>query len=372
MRRMLVARVFADTALLAAIFVGVVRLGYRLELLIPSYLLLSGFIIGVYLLIHKGKVKRPGYESQVLRFKVEFGILALSFILAFTMGRVSVLENFATPFVLIFLFLSIFLLRTYRHLDYHRSNVELGKLNLKYAAVAVMFLVVLSIGPVRTVVVNVAVNLITLIFYEIVMALAHGLVALVNLFSFTGHLTTPAGMTQRVGVRTLEKLPSSNFLLDFHIPPALTLALKIAAAAAALAILVLLIVKLFKNLYPGINRHPFVESREFITPAKTVESVSAGHRQRLKGYEGVIRDCYLKFLKLCRAAGIELKDSDTTLEINRKYAKEFDSQSVEKLRTIYIKTRYHDRQADKSAADESVNLIKKIKNESKKSFKAGG
>lgn len=84
--------------------------------------------------------------------------------------------------------------------------------------------------------------------------------------------------------------------------------------------------------------------------------------QAHRGDDLWIRRCYKKFMQLCIQNGIKIQKSDTTLQIQNKYAKKYDPRPAINLRKIYLLVRYHDEKPDLEKIKtfrESYNYIRK-------------
>lgn len=63
---------------------------------------------------------------------------------------------------------------------------------------------------------------------------------------------------------------------------------------------------------------------------------------------------------MCQAKKIDIKNSDTTLQINDKAKEYFDSNIIENIREIYIKVRYGGWSPDNTVKKEFYQLFKSL------------
>ena len=102
----------------------------------------------------------------------------------------------------------------------------------------------------------------------------------------------------------------------------------------------------------------YVEEREYIKDKKNKKSIFKRDpypKDRL----GQIRYYYRKFLSKMDKSGIEILETDTSLQINKK-ANEVYPEDISRIREIYINSRYSNSQVEEKDVKEMEELYKKL------------
>ena len=116
-----------------------------------------------------------------------------------------------------------------------------------------------------------------------------------------------------------------------------------------------LIIKVGNKSYKGLE---YTEEREYIREEK-------GKKKRFnrdkypKELKEQIRYYYRRYLNKLHKQNIEIKRSNTSQEINSKAEMIYDKE-IEKIRSIYIDSRYSENKTDKSMVEEMERLYKSL------------
>ena len=352
MRKLLFIRFYCDLALVVAVGLVFYPLDYLYSYTLDpvfyievgaavtgGYLLLGGLMAFTCLLIQKGQVKLPSYRAQVVLFIVESCLLAGVLIASITLDNEPLIENVALPFMIVFVVLSVFLLRTVRDL----GNIAAEKRNMRIAAVVLVLLVLLN-NATRQVIARLAVHIPQDINYVVT-----------KIVSIPGSDAPPK-----------EHHEKEKPILVIKKPDILKIILITLAVILVLLLLILFIRLVVKNYRNLKKREPYAkdlsfydEKREFI---KATDSYDAKREKpQSHDYRTTVRACYAKFMRFCKEKSVEVKASDTTGQINEKYGAKYPAEAADALRSIYVRVRYSNETASKELAEQSMAEYRQIR-----------
>ena len=137
-------------------------------------------------------------------------------------------------------------------------------------------------------------------------------------------------------------------------------------------ILTIIITTLVYKMLKGIFRRKQVKVKEGIIeerrnlslPQKSKQSEK--HRGNKHGFFAprepglAVRYYYRQFLQLCIAKGFSFKKGNTSREIFQMNKEKFSKESMVKLRELYIKARYSEKEIEKSEAERARELLKRL------------
>ncbi|MGC9064310.1 MAG: hypothetical protein ACP5JL_06510 [bacterium] len=316
-----------------------------------------------------------GFKSAL---RIMVIIISISILLSIISPFKLILFNrLVFPYFMVYLVTSIILLRTLRYLEYNPANREMDRINLRYSAAIISISFLLSLEPVRGVlfkgisyVFRLSVEIISIVFTGIlwvfgyIFELLFGIIGRKNTFKLKIYglenkelLSGNLKIGSRMGLmKQVEKNTSSSGVID-----RVLLAM---AGTIILAIVLYIIVRLFQKYTYNRKekKEDYVEVKEFIL--REAKGTNLLERflsvVRPKNSLEKIRLYYRRYLQACKGKGIELRDSDTTLEIYKKSEGFFNKNIIKEMRDIYIGIRYSDIKPDSTLVREFIKLYKKM------------
>ena len=360
-------RILNGFALLFAVFHGIALL-FGFPFLNGWFYLL--FVSLGYLISRL--LKKPfwiaDYGSFKERFQWGIGLLVGECVVGAYQGRADAVEQEVLGYLLLYLITSVILLRSLRHMEYYEDHQTISRINLGYLVILLGFSAILSTKVIRSAVFH-GIRMI----YEIIMDaisyvlswIIYGISLILGAFFgwleqfFQGiglrHVLMPEMKGSVLGQAELsrEELTSSLLASPFFI--------WLGRGVVTLVLLYLIYRILRRGSIPSPQEQGYTESREYIpkTDKERLRNPSSRYGKDSPAYE--IRHYYRKFLKLCVSRKLELKDSDTTLQIQTAAETEFDNKNLYNMREIYLEVRYGEKSTDEDTADRFRNFYHKLK-----------
>lgn len=365
MKRLYLLRIFSVLSLLFGTLLGVFPLACNILYSLAAFVLLSLMAFAFYPLLKK-RLERMDYFLQKRRFKWGTVILAAAFVISLCIHGLVKTENSVIPYVLLYLVTSIVLLRTFRYVEYGGSAAEIGRVNLRDAFVLIGAAFLLSIRFVRQGLfwlLSHAYNLLVDVLYFVLYWLFNGFGYVIHLTGFALHPKAAAPTGNGAGkppvIPHSQGAAGPSLLLKILESQAFSIALHV----LVLLLLVFLIYRIYRSHAQKARgiKIDYSEQKEFLTAGR-----QGGSRQQVSGravfrQADTIRRIYRKFLRLCGGAGILLKATDTTLEINEKFLDKFDIRAALKLRALYVAARYGTEKADAEDTAEMGRQYREIR-----------
>ncbi len=296
------------------------------------------------------------------------GVVVIIMLLMLIQGNTNLIGVNYTFYILIFLFSSIYLLRTLRHLQYNNDERELRKFNLSYALFILIGAFILGSAVVRGFLGHLLwriYDVLVWIFVYLLSWLALPIGYLIKLLADGLHVFGLKGLQTSIEISgtPLENLTQNAAGVA---PDFLEKLRGILRVPVKILIVVLLLFSLFKLLRRlndwGRETEEYSESRESI--------LSLGERtSRFPKISGLfvprnggeaIRHYYKQFLHFSLKKEINIEQSDTTLEINKKGERHFDKDVLETMRTIYIQVRYGGETCGEETVRNFRSLLKRL------------
>lgn len=290
--------------------------------------------------------------SQEIKYKIIFNIYIKASIILFLIllvFRPPLFYIFAT-FVSLFLIFSIMLLRMLRHDLEVTKNYKLRLFNIISIGSIFLFSAMLT----SNFSVNIMANIISFAYFNI---FVRTIMFLINIPLF---LMSFINTNIEIEYGQEQEIPDMGYTTGDYfreIPPntwADTLGIFIIIIIAC--VLIYALIKLFKFLTQKM--------KEPKLKAKEGERYFLNKEDKPKNlfYKNKIRKTYRKFLKLCIANGIEIKESMTTKETEVKWSNKMGgTEQAQKFRMFYIKNRYGEKELDKVEIKEYNDIYKSLK-----------
>lgn len=309
--------------------------------------------IFTYIYVIKSLMK-GNYRHYVYKLKLSYLIyIPLLFISMWLGEDLEGSINYALPFIVIYLVSSVMLTRLIRHLD---ANMDIGKIrrtNIKYLLTIFAGFSIIVFNELRESIIDILDRLLTAIYYPLYKLLENFKfpdkmkVTVENFFNHNKNRTVPQDSDIENVEIIIDEVAQTNPEIGRRI-------IIFILFVAILYILYRLFIKAGGKAYKGVE---YIEEREFIKDRKKRKLFN---RERYpKEPKEQIRYYYRRFLEKVKRNDIEIEKADTSFDVNKKANNIFEK-GIEKIREIYIESRYGDKEIDKNRVEEIENLYKNL------------
>lgn len=311
-------------------------------------------IIFIYIYTKKSLAKVNYYEYT---YKLKFTI----FLLIVLIGIRSILDElsgsigYALSFIVIYLISSVILTRLMRHIDSNLEIKKIRKTNIRYLIFMTIGFSIAVFDNLRENIINILDKLLTALYYPIYL--------LFGKIRFDSKLdeikVEDMNFSEPEGV-LIGELPA-EMLADDQIGNKLYKYFEI-FTKALIFILILILVYFIYILFirsgdKSYGNSDYTEEREYIKDKKKKKRL---FRERFPSdLKEQIRYYYRRYLEKLKKNKIEVLKTDTSLEVNER-AEEIFEDGLERIREIYIETRYGDKDIYHDTVKEMEGLYKKL------------
>lgn len=313
---------------------------------------------------------------------MNFGFIKEDFIKKLAFYTIIILINFIYKFydkmqtnhvlfMILYFISTIIFLRSLRHLEYDSNIKRISKTNSIYAIIMSVASLVFSIDKLKNgfvVGMKTAYSFITNLAFKI---LYWPLVFFGGFWEYLVKIIWQGGEVN-MDLDLEPKSPQTDEEIadifkrmlenDSGLPIWLTKLLSIVSKLLIIILIIYLIKRVLKKyvLYNKKEEKAYIEEREYID----IKDEKA-KKERISIFEPrdigeKIRYYYKKYLIKIQKKGINIENSDTSLDINMKAEGDFDKKGIKELRDIYIETRYGEKEANETMAEDVKRLYKKI------------
>jgi len=314
---------------------------------------------------------RIDYRYSTVTEEFRKNVLVLAVIYGFSMlvGAMSLFGKYVAPYIFIYLITSIVLLRTLRYMENMGNAEKINKINLR----ATLGIIILSMGTsnewvlkiLKSILVTIKAGydrVINFIFAWLVVPLAY---LMDRYFRFDLRvLREGKDDPEQIGLSGILELRQVSISVGSEAAELINqLILNMILAILIIGVIYIIYRIYAKQAQKEIIAGEYVESKEFIFKERKKEE---GFFRRLtnfikpKSNEEKIRLYYKKFLENCQEYQIEIRGSDTSLDVSKKAQYIFDPIIMEKMRKIYIRVRYGQQKVNTSTYEEFKGYYKEL------------
>jgi Na+-transporting methylmalonyl-CoA/oxaloacetate decarboxylase gamma subunit len=323
------------------------------------------------------------YGGSIEGFKSAVRIMILVVLISIFLSLVSplklaVFNRLVFPYFMVYLVASVILLRTLRHLEYNPASKEIDKINLRYSVGIISASFMLSLEVVRTLlfksiyyIFRLLVDAISILFagilwifgyiFEFLFSFLKGINMFKPKMSGLEKKELPPenlGIDNKLGLmKQLEKKSNFSSLLQNKI-------LVIVLGITILVIVLYIIIKVLQrySFSRKEKKEDYTEVKEFIPRERNSINLLEKLFSLVRPKSSVekIRLYYRKYLHACIERGLEIRHSDTTLDIYKKSENFFNKDIIKRMRDIYIGVRYSDLISNSAIVSEFVGLYRKM------------
>lgn len=332
--------------------------------IIEVFILISAIAYSIYYIVKESSELRYGeYFDEFKKL-----VVAALAIIVIGLADSKTFMNSCLIYLFIFFITSILLLRVLRNMEFSKDNEQIHKLNILYGISVFVITFILRIDIVRNGILK-AFEAVYFVIAEAISALAFVLGAIfitIGKFIFFAIIKILGLHIKSYKQQSQGSDPTAQFVVfpnkktifqGLLENPVISIIVKVLLIVA----LVYIFIRLFKARKSNINEtEDYIEEKEYIKDADKPKR-SIWSRFKPKSYSEQIRYMYYKLMKLSIKKSVDIKNSDTTLDINKKSQSVFEKSVLDQIREIYIKIRYSDISADKEAVSKMSDSFNKIK-----------
>lgn len=320
------------------------------------FILITTILIVFYV---KKYLNIGAHYLYVNRIKTSYLIYIPLIYIRSVIGNFNLYMAYSVPFIILYILSSIILSRTIRHLDSNMDMRNIRKNNIRNILIISVVFALVTFERLRGSLFEIGNKILTLIYYPLYL-FGKIIGKVFDKIEIEGGIVENAEEileqmeAEQFEIEQLEALEgvAKKQALDLVI---LKNILGIILIIVAIYIIYRLIKKRGNRNYESLE---YVEEREYIKESKDKEKKFKRDRYP-KELSEQIRYYYRKFLDKLEKKDIEILKTDSSLEINDK-AEEVYGEEIDRIREIYINSRYSDRNVDKNLVQEMKDLYKKL------------
>ena len=313
-------------------------------------------IIFIYIYTKKSLAKVNYYEYT---YKLKFTILLLIVLI----GVRSILDElsgsigYALSFIVIYLLSSVILTRLMRHIDSNLEIKKIRKTNIRYLIFMTIGFSIAVFDNFRENIINILDKLLTALYYPIYLLFGR-----IRFDSKLDEIKVEDINIVEPEEVFIGELPD-QMLADDQIGNKLYKYFEI-FTKALIFILILILVYFIYILFirsgdKSYGNSDYTEEREYIKDKKKKRKKRLLRERFPSDLKEQIRYYYRRYLEKLKKNKIEILKTDTSLEVNER-AEEIFEDDLERIREIYIETRYGDKDIDHDTVKEMEGLYKKL------------
>lgn len=306
---------------------------------------------------------RGSHDDYVDNFRrMTIIVYPIAFFIRFAGGEMGRAVNRATPFIFLYFLAAILLIRLVRHVEAGMQARRLRSTNLGYLLFVALFLSFASVPQVRQMFGSLALQSLALLLLPVRLVL--WLLGWV-LAMFSGWI-----LKRPIAELEIPQMPDFGLEDEFTLPQvgeqpvivAVVLAvLKVVVGllliAAAVFIIYRLLVRVGQKGYQGLD---YIEEREYLGIAGQKRRRRFLRRERLPEQPAEqVRYYYRRFLQLLVTRNVDLANSDTSWEIQKK-AEPLFPEGPQQMRQIYVASRYGEKEVSSATAQAMEQLYKEL------------
>ncbi|MCX7884974.1 MAG: hypothetical protein N2448_08110 [Caloramator sp.] len=315
-------------------------------------------------------VDNINYSNASEHFTKTLYLLSAIIFIGLLSGKIHALNLVCAPYIFLSLISSITLLRTLRNIELNAMNKKINRINLIYSMIISLSSIILSLDYLRKGFYSILLKtyfilteLFMYVFYWVLLFIGYILSFLIIILRkllsrlSVNNVKIQMPVTPIENIKTKDYKSISNFINS-------NLVLNFLFKGLFFLLIIYIIIKIFKR-YNIKNKELeiYTEKKEYIkieknNPLGKIKSTVLF--KKTKDYSDQIRFYYLKFIKKSIKNKIEIKNSDTTFEINQKSSKIFDTEILNSIRDIYINVRYGSFKPDKKTVKIFIENYKKL------------
>lgn len=320
------------------------------------FLVISSILIYVYLTRSLMKGSYNEFADKLKKTYIMYGGVGIFALIS--KGFHSFI-NFSIPFIIIYLMTTIILVRSIRHLESGMDMNKIRKVNARYLSAISAISFIVTLDKLRNFIFFIIKKMYLFIIDIIMKLLYYPVTIIANIINkIIEYLMRKAmengALEQLLGEMFKNEPPPMEEIYEIYYSSTRTV-MEIILIIFIIYMIYRLIIKVGDRSYKGVE---YTEEREYIKESK-------GKKKRFsrEKYPNELREqirfFYRRYLEKLDKKKVQILKSDTSLDVNHK-AREIFEEGIEKIRKIYIDSRYGDKDVDKKIVDEMKDLYKKL------------
>lgn len=268
--------------------------------------------------------------------------------------------NPSIPFIIIYLMSTTMLIRSIRHLEAGMDIKKIRQVNYRYLGAISVISLIVSLDKLRNSIFYMIkqtylflIDIVMKILYYPIMIIMIGVNKVIIFIQ--NMIRNSSNEHKQLVEKFTDELPVEKNVQTVISSPTSHRLIEILLIILTIYLIYKLILKSGNRTYKGLE---YTEEREYIKDPK--EKKKRFFRERYpKELKGQIRYFYRRYLEKLDNKKVQILKSDTSLEVNEK-AEEVFKEGIEKIRNIYIDSRYGDKDLDKNKVEEMKGLYKNL------------
>lgn len=318
------------------------------------FIIMTSILIISYIVKSLGQGNHYEYARKLKESYIIYTMIAIFGLISKGFHQ---LMSHGIPFIIIYLLTTVILVRSIRHIESGMDKSKIRKVNGRYLGIISIISFIVTLDRLRGFIFSTIEKIydftitivLKILYYPIILV-----AMIINklLLPILGNFWQGVDLLDfQMGVPSPEEFEVIDVITKDS--PILNIIIRFIAIVLLLYIVYKLIIKIGSSSHEGIE---YTEEREYIKSTKK-------EKRRLKkekypeDLKEQIRYYYRRYLEKLEEYQVELIQSDTSLEINKK-AEEVFKEDLEKVRSIYIHSRYGNKDVDKSMVEEMEKLYK--------------
>lgn len=317
---------------------------------------LIAIIVLIYIYIIKG-LNKGQYGELTRRFKLSYMLIAIGALFGILSKEFRLNINSSIIFFVIYLLSSIVFIRSLRHIECGMDMRQIKRINIRYIIGISIFSVVVAIDNIRNTILFIIKNIYNKIIDIILFILYYPLKLILSIL-YKIFMKSSGLPMESIDLDGTVDLSTMEYYYEDIIPSELLVKIFNIIVGSLIFILLMYIgYKILRRV--GDRKHngiEYIEEREYINRSRKIKRIFI--KRYPKEYIEQIRYYYRRYLDKLDKHDIDIKESDTSLDIQMKSIKNF--RNVDKLREIYIKARYGNNEIKKEVVDEMKKVYKNL------------
>ena len=360
----LIVKVLSDFSIIIALT------SYLFPLLITKFFAYVAYVsiicIYTYFFLFKN-LNKVDYYTFIEEFKRGVGFIGAVFIISVFSNNLIFFEKVTTVYLIIYLVSSIILLRSLRYMEYNKDDKTINLTNFKYYALVILLSFSLGINFIRNLIgytlyqvynfiINLFIGMVSWILYAIGRVLQYFIEFFNRQLSNTNHSQVSV-QPQHSPFENMENINRIDIVGFFKNNILINLFMQI----IIIVVIILVIIWILRRRANFTEvKEEYTQSKEFMTTGKNNTLKRLNNIFKSKTSIEYIRYYYLKYLKMCITKNIDIKNSDTSLDVYNKSKNHYNLSAINSLRQIYIKVRYNNLSPSNKEKKEYLNIFKKL------------
>jgi len=335
---------------------------------VPLYQMGYLFFIGIFMLtLFYKNMEDPHYDRIEFEFGTGIAIASVLLFFSLIMGGISLFNDVAAGYLLIYLLSGVLLLRSLRYIEHNGDVQQLRRINFRAIEIILILSITLStevfmgfyqqLRGLLWIGYNGLINFVLWLLYWPLFFIGSFLSYII-----TNFLQNPEGFPQEAGGGDVEG-DMQNIHRNFDSTSLAESPLfRIILGVILLLVLFFILYKIYsrKATTRGVSE-TYTERKEVILPNRNRNLWQAiKNRLKPKTKEDRIRMYYQDFLESLKEKGVVLLPSDTTRDFQRKGEAYFAEEELSLFRDIYIQARYGEKAIDQTTYKTAKNIHEKL------------